>query len=673
MKWVAVVLVVAAITASGAVPSGERVVFEGNTSYSRAALLRALRYFNVAVDGDFGVTDADDAAYFLRQYYFDHGFPDAEVRYEYFSNPPRAVFRVDEGGQVFLGAIGFSGSEAISESRLREVVVAAVRQATLSPFGRLRYVPAAIAKAHDELETVFVQEGYLDASVDLEQSPTVGNSVSVDFRIRQGPKYELRTIKFEGLTVPDAKALAILDVKLPTTFYPATEARLRTRLVDFLRNQGFYRAEVSGWMNKDPAAGTVGLVLTATPGPQYTVEEVQVTGATRTREGSILSKYPVKPGVVYNAGAVDDAAQRLWRTGGFVNVETKIEELPGHRLRVVLSVQETKARHIETFVGYGQWERAFANVTYTDSNFLGTLTRLELTGYISQRAYALGATLSDPWFLGTVLTGEAGLFVSRRELPAYQATEYGASVGVLRRPETTKMTGYQLQLAWRAVTNSEVFGDSELPLTNYRVGTLVFRQTLDRRNDMLVPMQGYLLQYESGIAAPALLGELSYLRFAAQGTAYFPLEPITREKPFVPFFIVNHRVGLILPYANTGEVPVQERFFLGGPDTVRSFQIDGLGPRDSDGDPLGGQAYVLGNLELQWPAFRSFYVAGFVDAGNLAPSVETIQVDQTAVALGAGARVYTPIGALRVDYGYNLIRRTGDPVGAWQFGFGFSF
>jgi outer membrane protein insertion porin family len=106
---------------------------------------------------------------------------------------------------------------------------------------------------------------------------------------------------------------------------------------------------------------------------------------------------------------------------------------------------------------------------------------------------------------------------------------------------------------------------------------------------------------------------------------------------------------------------------------VRSFQLDGMAPRDEDGDPIGGQLYWQLNLEAQIPVFGPFYAVGFVDFGNLAPEWREAAISETRVAPGLGMRLYTPIGAVYVDYGYNLVRKDGDPVGAVQFGFGFTF
>ncbi len=161
------------------------------------------------------------------------------------------------------------------------------------------------------------------------------------------------------------------------------------------------------------------------------------------------------------------------------------------------------------------------------------------------------------------------------------------------------------------MTNTVIYADeANDALDDYTLGAVSFEQTLDRRNDLLSPTKGYFLNWQGDVASRYLAGEVSFLRLSVQATWYLPLRQITQERPFVPFIILNHRAGLMVPYDNTTTAPIPERFFLGGPDTVRSFQLDGLGPKDQNGYPVGGMAYLLGNAEIQWPIWRALYVAG---------------------------------------------------------------
>jgi len=644
--------------------------FEGETVFTRAEFIRALRRYDISLDPPIEPTTADDAAYFLREFLFGQGFPDAAV--DYAITGGRAVFTITEGPRFELGQLDFTGAEILTRQRMRDILIAQVRQQTRSPFGRLRYVESAVQDGAERIRLALVQEGYLDAQV----TPTPafeGMLVNVTSDVEPGVQYQIREVILQGAAVsPDAEAAgAAFRGK---TYRPGDEYLARSRVQDVLRKEGFFEAKVEEQTTFHDADGSVRIVLNVQPGARFSLGKITVDGNRQTLTLAIMRRLGLRPGV-YNSSAVDAGVRRLWFSGAFSDVNIKEVPTTDKTVDVQIEVKEGQAKQVSATVGYGEWDRAFAEGTYTDRNFLGTLNRFSLKAYVSQRSHGVGASLSDPWFLQTEIIATVSALYARLEQPAYSATQYGGGVSVEKRFNPGNQSGWRLGYQWKTVTNSSVAADNELDgaALNYTLGELSYQQTLDHRNDQLTPMKGYYLNAKADIASQFLLGDISYGRLSGQATWYLPLRPIIPERPFVPFVVLNTRAGLMLPFAGTEEVPIQERFFLGGPDTVRSFQLDGLGPKDSDGYLEGGLAYLLGNAEIQWPVWKAFYLAAFVDVGNLSPTVEEFSWDETRIGVGLGGRVYTPLGAIRVDYGHNLIRKDGDPAGAWQFGFGFTF
>ncbi len=647
------------------------VVFDGNTLFRDTQLMRALARYDVRIEND--VTTADDGAFFLREFYFQEGFPDAEVTYEF--SPERVVFRINEGERLWIGRVDYEGGAAIDRDRVRAIFESSVRQATLSPFGRLRFVQSAVEDAVAAIRLAYVADGFLDAIVDFEAVPgPARGTMDVRIRIEEGIRYTVRAVRIDGPSTPEEAALErTLQTFVNRPYRPGDEVLARTRAVDFLRSTGYYFAAARA----EPeilGEGAVDLVVTIEPGQKMIFGNITANGVQRARRSAIIRRFGVKSGGPFNAAAALDGERRLWFSGAFSSVQVSTTPREDGTVDVGLSVEEGKARHLTGTVGYSEWDRAFATATFVDRNFLGSLQRFSADAYVSQRSYGGSLSLEDPWLFGQDIRGRVTAFGARRELPAYRAVSFGSVVGLSVRDNDRTLTGWGIDYEWRLVTDVDDFSDQdESELENYRLGILSFRQQVDTRNDLLAPKSGYNLRYDLGVATTALLSELSYFRATAQATWYVPLLKIEPERPFVPFLIFNHRAGLIVPYGSTDSIPVPERFFLGGPDSVRSFQFDGMAPRNSEGVPLGGLAYLQANLELQWPLWRGIFVAAFTDFGNLAPEVQQMAWDETRVAPGAGVRFYTPLGAIRLDYGLNLIRKDGDPLGNWQFGLGFTF
>jgi outer membrane protein assembly complex protein YaeT len=678
------------------VPKGD-IRFEGNTSYASTELLAILRNrYYVPLEGDFGVTDADDAAYFLRTFYFSRGYRDASVAYTFRpTQPPAALFVIQEGARDSIGTVTFEGESAIPPARLGEIFNAAVRQATLRPFGRLPYVESAIEAGRTAIITALAQKGYLVANVILDPPPPASANGLIDLHLRidQGLLYSVRDVSFTGAPVDAATLRGVLSDSIDAPYQRNQEALMRNRVQDWLRNHGYLEAHVETTAHLDPATGHVAVAFTIDAGRTYTIGTIRVENSkgegTRliTTPAAILSRFAIHPGAPYDASKVDAAARRLWFSGAFAEAEVqRIPRPPSPNshlpspatapavVDLLIKVEETSAKRLQFGVGYSEWDGGTAELHYIDRNFFGTLNRFSVDTSVSQRSYGVSGALTDPWLFGTDFEGTVGLSYAHRELPAYRANEAGGTLTLARNYSSTTLTGYRLQYGYKNVTNAVVYGnDPDAPDPNYSLGSLTFTQTYDTRNNIISPMSGLYLSHEIEFANPALLGDTSFLRLSAQFTYYLPLREITTEHPFVPFLIFNHRVGVLLPYGDTTSVPIPERFFLGGPNTVRSYQLDGLGPKDTGGDPLGGLAMLLFNAEIQWPVYHNIYLAAFTDAGNLWSDARDIQPTDLEVAAGPGLRFYTPLGAIRIDYGYNVNRQQGDPVGNWQIGFGFTF
>ena len=132
-------------------------------------------------------------------------------------------------------------------------------------------------------------------------------------------------------------------------------------------------------------------------------------------------------------------------------------------------------------------------------------------------------------------------------------------------------------------------------------------------------------------------------------------------------------MGIIVPFGDTDQLPIDLRNFSGGSTTVRSFPERELGPQDRRGNPIGGEFYTTFNAEASVPVWKELRFVGFADSGNLLPRNEDMGLNDMHHAAGVGLRYDLPIGPVRLDYGWNLNRQEDEPEGAFHFGIGMSF
>ncbi|GAB4172037.1 MAG: outer membrane protein assembly factor BamA [Terrimicrobiaceae bacterium] len=661
--WLLVLAATTGIPAlSPASPPGFTV--EGGIDTATAA--RWLARYDLDLTPPVDRPTADDAAFYLREALLRDGHPEALVSYEVIDG--RVRFTVDSGPRILLGRILLDGSRALDPEHERMIFLNIVRQVTLTPFGPPPFVLAAVEAGAERLRAAYASHGYLDAVVTFEDIPR-HNRIDVSLSITPGPLHRITRLEVVGAEEPPEISSA-----RGGKFHPGESALLRLRLLDALRSDGHLDARVTESTTISPD-GDVAIRLVADPGPRFQLGEIRLEGLRRTHKEAVLGRLGLSSGKPFNAREVNEAMKRLWITGAFKEINDEVKRLPDGTAELELNFQEAAAKDIAVTLGYGQWDLAFGEVTYTDRNLFGTLNRLTLGGFASTRRYAATAQLTDPNLFASDVAGTLGAYFVRQETPAYRSNFYGGTIGIERLFDLRGSTGWRVGYEWRAIDDTTVFGGDEGDGEeyDYQMGRLSFGQTLDRRNDPLVPMDGYFLSWDAAVASKLLGGDVSFSSVVAQATYYLPFLKVRPERPYVPFMVFNHRAGLQLPFDGTDAVPIQERFYLGGPETVRSFQLDGMAPRASNGVPLGGQVFLLGNVELQIPVAGPVYLIGFLDVGNLASELSALDWEETRLAAGMGARLYTPLGAVRFDYGYNLIRGEGDPVGAWQFGFGFTF
>lgn len=240
--------------ALAAAPGTPQTLFEGNALFSEPRLLQALRQFDVTLNED--VTSADDAAFFLREFYFERGFPEANVTYEF--RPGRVVFRIDEGGRVWLGRVRFEGGETLTRDRVEAVFSAAMRQALREPFGRLPFVEAAVVAGTERLRETFVSEGFLDTAVAFTTAPSlVRDGLDVTVTIYEGTRYGVRDITILGAPAAVHEALTeALSVFRNKPYRPGDEVLVRLRTADFLRSRGYFLPRPTRPLGENQTAGS---------------------------------------------------------------------------------------------------------------------------------------------------------------------------------------------------------------------------------------------------------------------------------------------------------------------------------------------------------------------------------------------------------------------------------
>jgi outer membrane protein assembly factor BamA len=256
--------------------------------------------------------------------------------------------------------------------------------------------------------------------------------------------------------------------------------------------------------------------------------------------------------------------------------------------------------------------------------------------------------VTDPLFLGSDVMLDTGVEYNRREEPSFEFEE-GAIETSLRKRWTKRLA---TALAYRfersnLISEDLTITDPEDVPSDFDVSAFKLSAVNDTRDNILLPRTGTRTEVSGEWADAAIGSELDFLR----GVFSFAIFKEIRKGTV----LAGRTAGAaIIPTHDTIDFPLQERFFLGGENSVRSYEESQLGPKDAAGEPVGGEAYTLFSLEVRQALWRNFGLVVFGDAGSLVPDYSEVFSDPDyGYALGLGLRYEIPVGSIRLDFGWN--------------------
>jgi outer membrane protein assembly factor BamA len=289
-------------------------------------------------------------------------------------------------------------------------------------------------------------------------------------------------------------------------------------------------------------------------------------------------------------------------------------------------------------------------------NFLGGARRFDASLRYSSLERAARISLQQPHWLARRQTLQIESTLGQETTPAYTAERLVAGVR-LTRPigdDWSVRGGYEMSWSRVGDADSEAVRlledpESDVFLSGFRFG--VRRSTV---KDELDPQRGSRVDLSVAPWIPALGSDQGFVALLLDARAYRPIARTVLAGRF--------QLGSIEPFGSThaDEVPMPERFYLGGSTTVRGFRYWGLGPRNADGKPVGGTSLIEGSLELRFPIRGALGGVAFVDAGDVDLQPHRFDVGGITYSVGAGIRYRTPLGPLRLD----LARALNPPDGS---------
>jgi len=646
--------------------------FIGNSEFSSNKLRQTLLIWS---EHDLSDSVVDSSMDKIKALYREKGYSDVTMDVKKSEQPGRLdlEFTVHEGPRVIVEEIAIRGNAVFSAKQIEKQM--ALRESgwfTSQPFRQ-----DLLDRDVENLRDRYLDAGYLSVAVNQNTVRSGDkNATVVSIEIIEGPRTRTGAISFDGNT-------AFTATELQNTMYLKQGAPFSERLADedkyrilmMYSNKAYLYVRVE--VEKSPHDGTVDVRYRITEDLPVLIGKIILRGNVRTKDEVIMRELLVKQGDPYDYGAILTSQQRIYRFGYF-RVARFDTVHPGEKEYItdmLLTVEERPAGAVEFGVGYGDLDRLRGFVEVSHRNLWGTARysslRFEQSDILKRAIF----NFQQPWFLGRKLENKFSLVwsdseklnSSTREI-YYKTRKTVASFGVERaykklRPSLT----YQFE----NVVNYSVKPEAQLtPEDSGRVLVSSLSPALiwDLRDDVFNPRRGALYGIVLKEALKELWSEADFSKLTVQGSWFLPIDTAV--------LALSARAGVAWPFRDTAEVPIHERFYVGGSTTVRGFRQDAVGPGvvGPDGEPVptGGSSMAVLNLELRVNPGEGFGVVFFTDAGNVWPG-QKINVKDLRSSYGAGIRYGTPVGPLRIDYGQKIHRLPGESPGELHFNIGNTF
>lgn len=640
------------------------ITIEGNNIISTKKLLKEAPFFET---GTFNDQVIEDAVNRMLSLYHKKGYPSAQIAPVIRSDEKNldVFFFVFEGEKIKVRSIEFNGA-SLPHKKLKDFIVLKENKV---------YNPEFVERDRESLKEFYGALGYLEADVkEIETKIDEDlNIVDIIISIDEGKKTEIISLDITG-TEPEMeeRLMSVLGIKPGDPYNEVDISDARFRILDLYSNDGYTNIDVIVLRNIEDHRASI--IFSVTEGKKRLFGKTIIAGNKKTRYKVIKRELLHKEDQPYSFRILENERQRLYKLGIFADIDIESVDGEGDKIDVLIKIREGNAGSVEFGFGYAEYERFRSFVELSYRNFQGMNRRGVLRAELSSLEQRYILQYHEPWFMGTTLPFRIFfLHENRKEIniddgeTRYRLERNSLTAGIEKKISDKMKT--ELYYEFSHVRTFDVQPD--VVLTKEDTGTLAISSirpaiVYDTRDNPFEPRKGVLAGISLKIASPLLFSETNFTKLVIYGSAFHRL--IRRVT-----LAMSVRGGVAYGFGDAEELPLVERFFLGGRSTVRGYEQDTLGPKGSDGNPTGGNAFLMGNLELRTSIIKSIGLVTFLDMGNLWRKTKDIDPADLRYTTGIGLRYNTPVGPIRLDYGYKLDREHGESQSEIHFSIGHAF
>ncbi len=617
------------------------------------------------VDNDKLRNDAEK----IRDLYVNKAYLNAEVRYESEKREKdiTVTFNITENDRVYIKSISFEGNQAFSDKQLKKLMEMNEKGlfSVFTDSGLLK--KDKLKEDANRINAFYMNNGYINAKVGEPEITNDKKWIYIKITITEGKRFKVGKVNIQGDNLSVTREQLFKNLKVTNKDFYDRESIIKD--LDYLtqaaNDEGFAYAEITPNVVPDDKSQKVDIAYTISKGDIVYFNRIEITGNSKTRDKVIRRQLSLVEGELYSRSKLKDSYAKLNRLRYFEEVDFQTEKGPEKDLMDVnVKVKEKPTGMFSIGAGYSALDRAVLSGQVSQQNLFGRGQTLGLNGQLGANSRNYDLFFIEPWLFDIPLYSKYDLWNNYRSYDTYDlySVGFGATFGY---PLFERVVGYiGYRLASNNVTDispyaSSYVRDEQGIITSSGVTLSVSRDTTD---DNMFPTKGTKHTISVEFTGGPLQGDTDFTKYLLTSTYFHPL-------PLDTVFGVRGRIGF-LDGRGDKPIPVYDRFYLGGINSLRGLR--NVGPTDpATGDVIGGTTMFNGNVEYIFPLVKSAGMKGlvFYDIGNAWDS--GYHLDDLRQTAGVGVRWYSPIGPLRLEWGYVLDRRSGEAPSRFEFTIGF--
>ncbi len=647
------------------------IVFAGNKKEDAATLQDKIE---LKLGSVYNPVEVNRGADKLKEFYEQEGYFEVGITPEVeklADGDVTITYRIAEGRRISIDQIVIEGAQGLTPKQVKGAMDTQEREYNVL---RGTVQRQKLDEDVDRIIQLYNDFGYVQARVESSEIQVDREKARATVRVVvvEGPQFKVGGVDVTGNAVlPIEEVRKRIELKTGDVF---SRSKLRDSvkgITDLYSAVGRASADVAPNTLQDIPARLVNIVFEINEGPETYVERINIAGNTRSEEKILRREIPMAEGDLFTSQKLARAKQRLTNLNYFDKVEAKTA--PGSakdKIIVNIDVTEKPTGLFSIGGGYSSQDGVLGTLDLSQRNFLGKGWEvfLRLRGGENLQTGTIGFT--EPWLFDRPLAAGFDLFNTRRILPDYTVESLGGDIRLGHPLGEYSRINAVYRVSQDRISDVNQLGSPQLisqegtHLTSL-VGVNLSRDTRDNVYD---PTRGSTASIGLDFAGVGF-GE-KFVRSVAAATYFQPLPWLEHVLSFR--FTAGYSFGW-----DKDSVPLFERFYLGGSNSLRQFKSLQVSPRDNTGTRIGGNSELLGTIEYQIPLFFGIKAALFYDVGQVwGPDIQggaKIDLSDLRHGVGAGFRWNSPFGPIRVDYGIKLDQRKGESFGEFNFSAGSSF